>query len=353
VHDLIRARLEAQLLAGAAAASPAAAVGRLLAVQAQDVRGFRLAVRSRTTGTTVADLDRALSDRELVVGWLNRGTLHLVRAEDYWWLHALTASRQRVGNQRRLRNLGLDAPTSARGVDIVVDAVTHDGPQTRDALRARLDPAGVPTEGQALVHVLLAASIEGHLVRGPMAGSEQLFVAAEAWIGPAPAAPDPDGLLARLARRYLAGHGPAAPEDLAAWTGVPLGDARRAFASVLDETEPVADDLVALVGGGEPAPLPEPLLLGPFDPLLHGWKSRDLVVGAHRDVVTVNGIFRPVALVEGRVVATWRMPGGTVTLDPLEPLVPTVVDALAADAERVLRYLELPPRPMVVGDGSR
>jgi len=33
--------------------------------------------------------------------------------------------------------------------------------------------------------------------------------------------------------------------------------------------------------------------------------------------------------------------------------VPTVVDALTADAERVLRYLELPPRPMVVGDGSR
>lgn len=31
-------------------------------------------------------------------------------------------------------------------------------------------------------------------------------------------------------------------------------------------------------------------------------------VGEHTDVVTVNGIFRPVALVGGRVVATWGSP---------------------------------------------
>ena len=77
------------------------------------------------------------------------------------------------------------------------------------------------------------------------------------------------------------------------------------------------------------------------------------MVGAHRAVVTVNGIFRPIALVEGRAVATWRMPGGVVTLDPLEPLPTTVVDALARDAELVLRYLELPVRPMVVGAERR
>jgi hypothetical protein len=350
VTDLVRARLDAQLLSGRPASSPDAVAERILAVQAQDVRGFRLAVRSRSTGTTVGDLDAALADRRLVVGWLNRGTLHLVRVDDYWWLHGLTAPRQRVGNQRRLRNLGLDVPTSARGVDIVVDALTRDGPLTRAALRDRLEPAGVPTEGQALVHVLVAASVEGHVVRGPMAGSDQLFVAAEQWIGPAPASPDPDVALARLARRYLAGHGPAAPADLAGWAGLPLGDARRAFAAVAGETEVGADGLVALPGARAPAPLPLPRLLGPFDPLLHGWTSRDFVVGAHRGVVTVNGIFRPVALVDGRVVATWRMPGGVVTLDPLEAVAPRALDALAADAEAVLAYLGLPVRPLVVSD---
>ena len=88
-----RRRLRAQMLSGAAAHTPEAVVGRLLAVQAQDGRGFRLAVRSRSRGLTAADVDSALGDARLVVTWLNRGTLHLVRTEDYRWLHRLTAHR--------------------------------------------------------------------------------------------------------------------------------------------------------------------------------------------------------------------------------------------------------------------
>ena len=74
--------------AGAAAADVAE---RLLAVQGQDPRGARLAVRARTEGLTAADVDRALTEeRSLLITWLNRGTLHLVRSEDYPLLQALT-----------------------------------------------------------------------------------------------------------------------------------------------------------------------------------------------------------------------------------------------------------------------
>ena len=42
-------------------------------------------------GLAAADVDRALSEeRSLLITWLNRGTLHLVRSEDYPLLHALT-----------------------------------------------------------------------------------------------------------------------------------------------------------------------------------------------------------------------------------------------------------------------
>lgn len=81
---MLRRRLSAQLLAGTPAREPASVAERLLAVQAQDARGARLAVRARTTGLSSADVDRALSDeRSLLITWLNRGTLHLVRSEDY------------------------------------------------------------------------------------------------------------------------------------------------------------------------------------------------------------------------------------------------------------------------------
>ena len=39
-----------------------------------------------------------------------------------------------------------------------------------------------------------------------------------------------------------------------------------------------------------------------FDPLLLGWTSREEVVGPHRMLVTINGIFKPFALVAGRAV---------------------------------------------------
>src|SRR5450759_1063465 len=68
--DVVAQRLAAQLLVGPPAAEPAAVVERLLAVQAQDPRGARLAVRARTSGLRAADVDWALTaDRSLVTTW--------------------------------------------------------------------------------------------------------------------------------------------------------------------------------------------------------------------------------------------------------------------------------------------
>ena len=39
---------------------------------------------------------------------------------------------------------------------------------TRAQIRTVLERAGVPTSGQAVVHVLLRATLDGLLVRGPM-----------------------------------------------------------------------------------------------------------------------------------------------------------------------------------------
>jgi hypothetical protein len=91
-HDLAvtAQRCAAQLLGGNRAGSAEEVAERLLAIQAQDLRGARLAIRARSAGLSASDVDSALTRRSLIVTWLNRGTLHLVRAEDYWWLHPLT-----------------------------------------------------------------------------------------------------------------------------------------------------------------------------------------------------------------------------------------------------------------------
>jgi hypothetical protein len=349
VSSLITQRLTAQLLSGRRPESVEGAVTHLLAVQGQDPRGFRLAVRARTTGTSVADVDAALTDRRsLVVSWLNRGTLHLVSADDYWWLHPLTTPQLATGNATRLKQEGVSPRQVDRGVAVINEQVSAYGPRTRNELHAALAAAEVPTSGQALVHVIIAASLRGDLIRGPVRGKEQCFVSAAAWLGAPPPPMDRDAALALLARRYLAGHGPASHRDLAKWAGIPLRDSRRGLAGCADDVTDRGDGLFDLSDRSPAAAVPSPLLLGPFDPVLCGWESRDDIIGPHRGLVTSNGLFRPFALVDGRAVGTWGLDSGQLTLRLLEPLKASHRRALKQDAVDVLRYLELPERPLAV-----
>jgi Winged helix DNA-binding domain len=331
-------RLAAQRLAGAPAADALDATRHLLAVQAQDPRGARLAIRARTAGGHASDVDRALTgDRSLVITWANRGTLHLVAAEDEPLLHALTTPQLRTGSDRRLRQEGVSPAAARRGIAAIVKALSAGGPMTRGQLRAVLDQAGVPTAGQALVHVLYRATLDGLIVRGPMVGGEHAFALVADWLAERPRI-DRDRALAELARRYLVGHGPADEHDLAKWAQLPLRDARAGLGAIASGLEHRPGGLVDLPRDDTP-PLPPPRLLGPFDPLLLGWRSREFLLEGAARVVTTNGIIRPIALVRGRAEGTWAMRGGRVVLDLWARPSRATETALEREAAAVEAYL--------------
>jgi hypothetical protein len=345
-HVQVR-RFAAQLLSGEPAGSAVEVADRLVAIQAQDPRAARLAIRSRTSGLTAADVDRALTqDRSLVLTWLNRGTLHLIRSEDYWWLHRLTAKEQfQVGCYRMLARLGVSAQHADRGVSVVARALDEAGPLTRAQLAERVAAAGVATEDGAALHMLMLASLRGVAVRGPMIGAQHAYVAVRDWLGPPPPGLSPesfdrDAALAELARRYLAGHGPAGDRDLAKWSGLPLGQARHGLRSIAPELRDRPDGLAELATAQRAeADLPPPRLLGGFDAVLLGWASREPLIGSQQGIVTANGIFRPFALVGGKAAGIWSYSAGEVTLDPFGPLPAETELALAAEASDVRRFL--------------
>jgi len=332
-------RLTAQALSGEPLRSPEAVAERLLAVQGQDPRGARLAVRARTSVVTAADVDRALSEeRSLLITWLNRGTLHLVRSEDYPLLQQLTTPPLQTSARRRLSQEGVGEKDVERAVRIIEKALADEGPQTRVQLRERLERRKVPTAGQALIHLLFLVAVRGIAVRGPMVGKDHAYALVRDWLGE-PAAIDREKALAELARRYLAGHGPADDRDLARWAGLPLRDARAGLAAIAGELEQRPDGLVDLAKRAPAEPLPPPRLLGAYDPLLLGWTSREEVVGPHKILVTNNGLFRPFALVKGRAVARWGLSGGKVTIEHLAKVSKKDAVALEDDAERVREFM--------------
>ncbi len=297
---LLRLRLAAQRLSPAAAAGSAQeAAAAVCGIQAQDVRASRLALRSRVPGLERADVD---GDSSLVRTWTVRGTVHLIAAADLPLFHTLTAGR----NLRVYENLidkrgNLEAARAT--LPAMVEELERDAPLTRAELLGRLEARGCPSLGPRSVNVLMPWACASGLVAGLPDGS---FRATEP-----PPALDRDEALATVARRYLAGYGPAAAEDLAKWSGLPLGECRRGL-EACGELERHGE-LLALPGAIDADP-PEPpavSLLAAFDTSMLGWASREPIVRAtdNGEVVPGGGIVRAVVLSAGRAVATWRLEG--------------------------------------------
>jgi hypothetical protein len=336
-------------------------VRELCGVHAQLPSSSALTVRPRTSGTLAAEVERCrVERRSLVRTWCMRGTFHLVASDDVRWLLALLGPTLIAGGARRQAQLGLDQDTFDRARRIVRRALEADGPLTRPELAERLAAGGVDPAGQRIAHLVHRFGLEGLVCHGPDRGADPTFVLLDDWIGAAPArrAPDREGALAELARRYLAAYGPAGPRDLAAWSGLGVRDARAAWAAI-------AGELVEVVVAGEPAwlpaaraawprePRPEaPLvhLLAGFDVLLLGYRDRALAVpaGHARAVWTGGGFIKPTLCVDGRAVATWsitrRANGLEVAVEPFGELPDPVRPGLEAEVADLGRFLGQPAR---------
>ncbi len=232
------------------------------------------------------------------------------------WLHALTTPPLLTTNATRLPQEGVTPRAAERGVKMIQRSLADEGPLTGRSCASASTPRRYRPPGRRFIHLIFLATLRGLAIRGPMVGKQHAYVLVRDWLGPQKPV-DRDAALAELARRYLAGHGPADDCDLARWAGLPLRDSRAGLGAIAPSWSSGDDGLVDLAKRQPAAQHPPPRLLGAFDPLLLGWSSREEVVGPHKMLVTTNGIFRPFALVDGRAVATWRYAGGKVTIEHL------------------------------------
>jgi hypothetical protein len=359
-------RMRAQRLTGRRPREVAEVVRAVGGLQAQDTPASRLALRPRSAGLDEAAVRRACNqDRSVVRTWAMRGTLHLVAAEDAGWLVALLGPVFAAADRRRRVQLGLDDGLCERALE-ALPAVLAGGPLSRADLVSGLAAQGVRIDpgGQAPAHLVGYAAMRGLVCRGPdLDGDQASYVLLEDWLGARThRALDPDEALAELARRYLGGHGPAGPEDLAAWSGLPVGRARRAFelvAGELREVEGAGRRLWAPAGAPAAqsrAAGPVVRLVGRFDDYLLGWRDRDLVLDARfaRRIQAGGGWIHPAVVVDGRVAGTWRArrAGGRldITVAPFSGRLPRGTrPALEAEVDDLGRFLAVETRLDVDG----
>lgn len=253
-------------------------VHRLVGLQAQDEWVAAYAIRPRTTSK--GNAAAVAQTPGLICTWAMRGTLHLVTAEDAGWLVSLLGPRFIAKQRGRRHQLGLTDEMLKRALPLIQELV----PATRAEIAKAIRQAGIALpEGQAEAHLISVAAMSG-LIHRTAEGYEPL----------AHKGTGPDDPLHELARRYLEGYAPAEPEDFAAWSGLPLTDARRAFAG-LEQPQIRAQKASGVK------------LLGHWDPFLLGYRDRSFTLDpAHaKHIQRGGGFLQPIVLVDGQVKGTW------------------------------------------------
>ncbi len=314
-----------QRIAGAPPSSVSDTVRAVAALQAQDAAAAALGIRARRPGSTLADVAHArFEERSVARTWVMRGTLHLVPAEDARWMVALLGPIGLRKSARRIAELGVaDARPAIR-------AALADGPLTRRELADAVRSRGVSMADHPQVPAWLTgvAALQGEIIEGP----DKRFVLLDDWLPPSSAAPsDP---VVELARRHAHAHPPAGPEDFAAWSGLGLREARRAYAELdLEEVE-VLGRTAYLPRGLEPAP-PHVRLLPMFDSILLGHRDRSLIVDPEHAsaVMPGGGILAATLMVDGRIEGTWKLDRGRPKVTPFG-----AARGYGAEVEDVVRF---------------
>ena len=309
--DIAGRRLFNQRIAGEKFERPGEVVRWMGAVQAQDYLQSLWAIGARLRSATVADVERAISDGEILRTWPMRGTIHFVPSEDARWMLELSASRMLARDRRRQEQLRLDEEILERCKDFFHDALEGGGRLSRPDMMALLERAGISTGDQRGYHILWYAAQSGLICLGPRQEKQQTFVLLDEW------APDSRRLsreesLAELAGRYFASHGPATVHDFARWTGLTVTEARTGLEVARLVSEKVDDNEYWMVADAPDHKARDESgvhLLPGFDEYLIGYKDRGAVLASehsHKIVPGNNGIFQPTIVIGGRVVGTWR-----------------------------------------------
>jgi hypothetical protein len=196
--------------------------------------------------------------------------------------------------------------------------------------------------------VLFLLATEQKIVRGrPRGGwtsSQYRWSPMSSWL-PASARPlGADEARVVLARRWLESFGPAPVSDLKWWSGLTLGQVRKALAS-LEVEEVDLDGTPAIVLADDVAPTPSPgpwiALLPALDPTTMGWQQRGWYLGDHgKALFDTNGNAGPTVWSDGRIVGGWaQRKSGEVVFRLLDDVGQEAAGAIAGEAARLTKWL--------------
>jgi hypothetical protein len=342
-----------------------ALAGDVVGLHGTDPASVFLSAAARMRRPTVAAVEDALyTDRALVRTLCMRRTMFvlpigLVPVVQAACTDALVPA-QRRRTVRMLEENGVPEPEKhLRALEEAAVAAIEARGQVTGAELSKTVPglnlqllAGQGTKWEGTIgvctRVLFLLSTEQRIVRGrPRGGwtsSQYRWSPMSAWLPEGAPVLGADEARVALIGRWLRGFGPATVADVKWWTGLTLGQVRKALAG-LDVAEVDLDGGPGVVLADDVAPTPAPApwvaLLPSLDPTTMGWQQRDWYLGDHgRALFDRNGNAGPAVWCDGRVVGGWaQRKTGEVVFRLLEDVGAEATAAIAAEADRLTAWI--------------
>lgn len=339
--------------------------GDMVGLHATDPATVYLSAAARMRRPSVAAVERALyDDRTLVRTLCMRRTMFVVPVPLVPVVQAACTDALVPAERRRtilmLEQDGVaDADAHLRALEEATAAAIEERGEATGAELSKLVPGlsrqlavgqGTKWEGTIGVstRVLFLLATRQRIVRGRPKGSwtssQYRWAPMSTWLPEGAPSPSADEARSELARRWLQGFGPATVADLKWWTGLTLGQVRKALAGI-DVEEVDLDGTPGVVLAGDVAPTPQPkpwvALLPSLDTTIMGWKEREWYLGGHgRALFDTNGNAGPTVWADGRVVGGWaQRKSGEVVYRLLEDVGAEAEAAVEGEAARLAGWL--------------
>src|SRR3954447_670483 len=328
--QLNRATLARQMLLGRERLSVPEAVGRVVALQAQEPPSPYVALWNRLEGFDGGGLDEAFATRSVVKATSIRITLHAVAAGDYPAFHAAMVPYLRASrlHDKRYTSEGLTVDEADALLPELLDLLAE--PRNKPEIEAFCGPS----------RMWWALRTFAPLWHVPTGGPWSFGPKASYIASGAEPNGDVDAGRATLVYRYLEGFGPATAADIGTFTMLrkpPVQQALQDLEGRIVELEGPGGVVLYDVPGGVVPPArtkAPPRLLGMWDNVLLAYADRSRIIpDDYRPVVIRrNGDVLPTLLVDGRVAGVWRAVGDVVEVSAFRDLPAATWTAVGKEA---------------------
>lgn len=317
--DIGKLRLESQQLNETTLKTAKDMVSWFGAVQGQEYAQTKWGLGLRLPHLVDNDIEKELSDGNLLRTHLLRPTWHFVASDDIHWLLKLTAPRVNAANAFMYRKLELNDAVFNKCNAILTNLLQGNKHLTRIEINDEFKKNKIEAQGHRLSYIMMRGELDGIICSGIRRGNQFTYALMSERV-PKSKMLSKEEALAELAKRYYCSRGPATVTDFSTWSGLSLADCKQGIELsksyfnkiTVEKREYYFSNQLTL----DERPFAKIHLLPIYDEFIMGYKDRSAILEFKHSLSPNPPLqFGCMIICDGQIIGTWKRTIGKKQID--------------------------------------